>query len=240
MSDIDASQTYNQLVKDWKENLARWGVPELPPWDDASPNARLLQLIFLRHHLGIGVDKSDLSLFVRSRRPDASTDQQARHWKRCGWDVQGRNGRDAQGRPLKPSHYCLASLRPSPEFMSNRTRENGRLAAYDFKSLCQAYGNRCASCGKGNLPLEQGHMDPRIPLELSNTIPLCCDCNRWQLDRFVLNESGRITTVLPVERNAALFAGLSQRERKAMLHLIQETKQTTEASDPSPVLFLLT
>ena len=129
MCDIDLAAISSQLQRDWQGNLARWGVPPLPKWSAEKPNARLLQLVYLRHHMGKAVDKSDLSLFVRGVMPTASTDQQARHWKRDGWNVQGRGGNDATGKPLKPSEYCLASLQPSPEFMAQRTRDLGRVAA---------------------------------------------------------------------------------------------------------------
>jgi hypothetical protein len=225
MPEIDTAAIYAQLQRDWKGNLSRWGVPALPEWNPEKPNARLLQLIYLRHHMGEAVDKSALSLFVRSVMPTASTDQQARHWKRDGWNVQGRGGNDAKGQPLKSSEYCLASLQPSPEFMAQRTRDLGRVAACDWESLVAVYSNRCGCCGAGGVKLEQGHMDPRKPLTLQNTIPLCEECNRWQLDRFVLNEKGKVATVLPAARNAALFADLDSRERRALAELLS----------PSPV-----
>ena len=223
MSDIDISATCSQLQRDWKNNLSRWGVPALPAMNADTPNARLLQLVYLRHHMGKAVDKSALSLFVRSICPAASTDQQARHWKRSGWNVQGRGGNDASGNPLKPSEYCLASLQPSPEFLIQRTRDLGRVAACDWDSLVTAYGNRCGCCVAGGGNLEQGHMDPRKPLTLNNTIPLCEGCNRWQLDRFVLDEAGKVRTVLPASRNAALFADLDVREKRALMELVCPT-----------------
>lgn len=223
MPEINTAAIYAQLQRDWKSNLSRWGVPALPEWNPKKPNAKLLQLIYLRHHMGKAVDKSDLSLFVRSVMPAASTDQQARHWKRAGWNVQGQKGSDGNGQPLKPSEYCLASLQPSPEFMAQRTRDLGRIAACDWDSLVIAYNKRCGCCGASGVKLEQGHMDPRKPLTLSNTIPLCDSCNRHQLDRFVLDEAGRIRTVLPVPRNAALFADLDSRERRALMELLCPT-----------------
>jgi len=228
MSEINLAATSELLQRDWKQNLSKWGVPAIPQWTPEKPNARLLQLIYLRHHLGKAVDKSDLSLFVRSVCPSASTDQQARHWKRDGWNVQGRGGNDSAGKPLKPSEYCLASLQPSPEFMAQRTRDLGRVAAHDWDSLLTVYSNRCGCCGAGGVKLEQGHMDPRKPLTLANTIPLCDGCNRWQLDRFVLDDKGKVRTVLPVSRNAALFADLDSRERRALMELLCPSGSTQQ------------
>jgi hypothetical protein len=64
-------------------------------------------------------------------------------------------------------------------------------------------------------------MDPRQPLTLANTIPLCADCNRWQLDRFVVDDRGRVVTVLAAERNRALFSGLDARERRVLISLLK-------------------
>lgn len=221
---ISLETTYETLKRDWQANLRQWGVPELPPLDSSAPNARLLQLIFLRRHLGEAVEKNAIAHFVQSYLPGASLDQQCRHWKPLGWNVQGQKGHDGRGQKLPSGHYCLTSLTPSPEFMAKRTRELGRFAAQDWESLQNAYGNCCGMCGAKANTLEQGHMDPRKPLELANTIPLCADCNRWQLDRFVINERGRVVTILPAPRNAALFKGMDQRERRALIALIDNAE----------------
>ena len=43
--------------------------------------------------------------------------------------------------------------------------------------------------------LQQGHMNPRLPLSLDNTIPQCQYCNQQYLDYFCFNEHGRVTAV---------------------------------------------
>lgn len=216
-------ETYEQLQSDWAGNLKQWGVPELPELDGSAPNARLLQLIILRRHFGQAVDKNEIGRFVQSYIPSASLDQQCRHWKRDGWNVQGRGGHDAQGKKLPVGVYCLTSLGPSPEFMSMRTRELGRLAATDFEQLKEVYEQRCGMCGATGVLLEKGHMDPRKPLDLSNVIPICGACNKWQLDRFVVDERGRVLTVLGVPRNRSLFEGLDARERRVIADFLKST-----------------
>jgi hypothetical protein len=213
----ELNTTYEQLQSDWATHLKQWGVPELPSLDLQSPNARLLQLILLRRHMGEAVEKNEIGRFVQRFLPTASLDQQCRHWKSDGWNVQGRNGHDGRGQKLPSGYYCLGGLTPSPEFMAKRTRELGRFAARDWESLQAAYGSCCGMCGAKGQKLEKGHMDPRKPLTLENTIPLCVSCNRFQESRFVVNEQGRPVTILAAERNKSLFAGLDARERRILV-----------------------
>jgi hypothetical protein len=216
---IDLEITWRQLQQDWSTRLARHGVPDIGELNDP-PGCVQLQLIYLRHFLGMAVSKHDMATWIQGHNPCCGLDPQARHWKRAGWDVQGRGGFDAQNKPLPNGCYCLASLNPSTDFLTKRTRDLGRVAATDWDSLKLAYNNRCAICGASGVPLEQGHMDPREPLVLANTVPLCEACNRWQLDRFVIDDRGRVATVLPTASNQALFAALNKRERQQLIHLI--------------------
>lgn len=216
---IDVAATWQQLQLDHRTRLARHGVPDIGDLK-SPPGCTQLQLIYLRHFFGQSVSKHDMATWIQRHNPNCGLDPQARHWKRDGWDVQGRGGFDAQNKPIPNGCYCLASLAPSTDFLTKRTRELGRIAATDWDSLKLAYDNRCAICGATGLPLEQGHMDPRKPLALSNTVPLCESCNRWQLDRFVIDENGRIVTVLPIASNQALFTSLNKRERQQLIHMI--------------------
>ena len=40
--------------------------------------------------------------------------------------------------------------------------------------------------------LEKGHMNPKLPLTLGNTIPHCSECNSQYKDKFIFNKLGRI------------------------------------------------
>jgi hypothetical protein len=216
---IDVAQTWHQLRKDWAARLARHGVPDIGELNDP-PGCIQLQLIYLRHFLGQGVSKHEMAHWIKGCNDKCGMDPQARHWKALGWDVQGRGGVDAQNKPLPNGYYCLTTLGPSADFLTRRTRELGRVAASDWSSLKLAYDNRCAMCGANGVELEQGHMDPRRELDLANTVPLCSKCNRWQLDRFVIDDQGRITTILPVAANQSLFKGLDARELRQLKALI--------------------
>jgi hypothetical protein len=216
---LDIAMTWDQLRKDWASRLSRHGVPDIGTLNNP-PGCMQLQLVYLRHFLGAPVNKHDMATWIQGCNNKCGLDPQARHWKSRGWDVQGQGGVDARNNPLPNSYYCLTTLGPSADFLTKRTRELGRIAATDWDSLKLAYNHRCAICGCNGVELEQGHMDPRDELQLNNTVPLCTKCNRWQLDRFVINEEGRITTILPVESNRALFKGLDARERRQLQNLL--------------------
>ena len=216
---INLDKIYKQLQSDWQRSMARFGVPQLPVLDHSKHNTRLLQLIYLRARMGEACEKNDVGRFVQVYVPGASLDQQVRHWKRDGWNVQGRGGVDGSGRKLPASHYCLIPG-ISPEFMSQRTRDLGRVAVTDWESLKDLYEHKCGVCGAANVPLEQGHLDPRKELTIDNMIPICNSCNLWQLNRFVLNENGRPVAVLPSDSTSTLFRGLDKRERAAIKNLI--------------------
>ena len=216
---INLDQVYSQLQAAWQHSMARHGVPKLPDLDHNKPNIRLLQLIYLGAHMGTACSKNDVGRFVQHYVPEASLDQQVRHWKRDGWHIQGRGGVDALGRKLPAGSYCLIPG-ISPEFMSQRTRELGRIAVHDWDSLKDYYEQKCGVCGAANVPLEQGHLDPRKSLTIDNMIPICNSCNLWQLNRFVLNEQGRLVTVLPSENTGSLFRGLDSREKAAIKNII--------------------
>ena len=84
-------------------------------------------------------------------------------------------------------------------------RRAKRNAAGSFTELKLAYRSKCATCGieEGTqdtrnqeiVRLQQGHMDPRKPLTLDNTIPQCQYCNQTYLDYFRFNEYGRVVAV---------------------------------------------
>lgn len=109
-------------------------------------------------------------------------------------------------RTLLPGEYCLYSMtKPHPSAQNNHRSTN--VSASSFKDLKATFENQCAVCGskegKANLKnkniltrLEKGHMDPTLPLTLSNTIPMCTYCNQVYKNRFVFDKKGVIRKVL--------------------------------------------
>ena len=94
---------------------------------------------------------------------------------------------------------------PNPKAVAEALKRTGRLGARNFAELKLAYGCKCATCGieEGKkdfrneeiVVLQQGHMNPRKPLTLDNTIPQCQYCNQTYKDYFTFNEHGRVVAV---------------------------------------------
>lgn len=69
----------------------------------------------------------------------------------------------------------------------------GNFSVYEFKELCEKYGNRCLCCGDKEAVLEADHV---VPLtkggsdDISNIQPLCGYCNRSKFVSIVDYRSG--------------------------------------------------
>jgi hypothetical protein len=114
--------------------------------------------------------------------------------------------------PPNSSAYLLVSLKlPHPAFVPNRRSS----ADTEFETVKQRYGYRCATCGskegEANLryknqrtQLQQGHRNPKLPLEGENIIPQCQFCNRADRNWWVYDERGRVVgvgAVKPIQRS---------------------------------------
>jgi hypothetical protein len=150
------------------------------------------------------VHKDEISTIVRRDVEGAGADQQVRHLKRDGWDIGPRAGR-----------HRLNPYEASQEFQNMNARKRRRLAATDFDSIKQSFGNRCATCGaregqpdprygRNKVQLQQGHRDPNeAGDDMANIIPQCQFCNRSYGNDFVFDDKGRVHAVAgigPVQR----------------------------------------
>ena len=171
-------------------------------------DVKALQLIFLYKYINCFVHKDTVSAFVRKYKPNAALDQQVRHLgTQLFWNVLNKGVKVPDQDEKVPSgyHYLVSIETPNPIVIAMALKRIGRLAATSFEELKLAYGNKCATCGieEGKkdarngvyVSLQQGHMNPREPLTLSNTIPQCQYCNQQYLDHFVFNEYGRVVAV---------------------------------------------
>lgn len=197
--ELDAA--WEQAKQIHQEYLDPHGV-RLP----AATSYKWVWLAMLFHFRPGGVHKNEVSDAVRSVFPQAAPDQQVRHLKRDGWNVED------QGQGV---HALVHPFEPFPGFVNEQARRRGRLAATDFAELKQAFGNRCATCGAPEgqpdpryggdvVSLQQGHRDPDGPAnDPKNIIPQCGVCNRAYRRDFVFDEKGRaraIADIGPVKR----------------------------------------
>lgn len=208
------------LVNSYKKNLEAYGVK--PVWKEIDRDidslsdaefidyvdGKELQLIFLYIHIRCFVHKDLISEFVRQYKSTAALDQQVRHLGgQLHWNVlnKGQKVPDIDAAVPSGYHYLVSIETPSPAAIAAALKRAGRLSAKNFEELKVAYGCKCATCGieegkkdpRNNLyvSLQQGHMNPREPLTIKNTIPQCQYCNQQYLDYFVFNEYGRVVAV---------------------------------------------
>jgi hypothetical protein len=222
----ELEEIWSRLRKYWQDHLAKHGVPEPKLRLGDPPNCEDLGLIYLFFNFGNAVDKDPMGLWINSINKSCGTDCQiGRHLRRdAGWPIHSAHHKETDSRGTlltnKPYQYCLYGTNPPAEFIAKRTRELGRTSARTFAELVVIYDERCGRCGR-KAPLSQGHMDPRIPLSIpDNCIPLCQNCNLFIADRFVVDEQGRTTTILPVSRNASLVQYLDGREKRALRSIL--------------------
>ena len=209
---------HNKIVNSYDKYLERYNVKKL--WKDdlnydcddcdfvAQLDAKELQLIFLCKHTKCLVHKDIVSKFVRKHIKNAALDQQVRHLgSQYYWYVLNKGAKIPDSDITVPSgyNYLFSIELPNPIAVEAALRRVGRLGARDFGELKLAYLRKCATCGieEGKkdyrneeiVVLQQGHMNPREPLTLENTIPQCQYCNQTYKDYFQFNVQGRVVAV---------------------------------------------
>jgi hypothetical protein len=180
-----------------------------------------LSLTYFAANLRRIVDKKELIKFLRSH---GCSDMQVPHPRHFGM----QNGlyfliKDSyhplRRRVLKAGEYCLYSLskpHPARPLVSHRSVH---LCDRAFATLKQEFACRCAVCGSPESQanyknptvrtrLEKGHMDPTLPLNLDNCIPMCTVCNQVYMNRF--DNRGMVVRATTAEDVAATKAGSSQ------------------------------
>ncbi len=205
-------KSFKKAVEIHKNHLAIDDVI-LPPWG----KAKSYWLGILIHFSPNFVSKDDISDMVREYL-NLSGDQQVRHLKRDGWNLE-KKGRD--------KFAIIDPYKAHSGFAREKNRSIKTLMAGDFNALKEIWGHKCATCGAREdepdvrygdniIKLQRGHKDPEKPLTLDNTIPQCENCNRTYKDDFTFDDKGRVRAIAsekPVER-----ASLSVKKRvKKML-----------------------
>ena len=180
-------------------------IPDVPRYDE---HQHALWLAVLHHFKGEEVDKNFMSQVAARDMPDLSPDQQVRHLKREGWEIQGS----------KPGLHKLDPFRPSSEFLNAEAAKRARLDVGSFSDIKAAFGHRCATCGAQEgepdprygaepVTLQQGHQDPhKAGDDMGNIIPQCQFCNRAYRDDFVFDDKGRVKALAglgPLKRASA-------------------------------------
>ena len=196
LKELDAA--YEKVEDAHTKYLARFGV-KLPK----RRTYKGIWLAMLMHYSGGEVHKDHISDAVRREFPNAARDQQVRHLKRDGWNLQGEGGT-----------HQLDFYRPSSTYQNDVVRRTS-LDRGDFEEIKRAFSSCCATCGarEGMLDvrytsepvkLQRGHMDPHKPgNDPGNVIPQCQFCNRAYRSDFTFDSKGRVRAIAdlgPVKR----------------------------------------
>ena len=201
ISSADIDKYSSEVESIWKGHLRRFDV-KLP---EVGTLRRIMLAILLAVRDRFGskewIHKDDISELIRRENPEAGRDQQVRHLKRDGWNLETK----------RPGfHRITDPYRPSSEWDSDSVRRN-TLSKGDFEAIKKAYNLRCATCGAiegepdprygsgDKVQLQQGHMDPEKPLGSGNVIPQCQFCNRAYRNFFTFDDKGRVRAVASEE-----------------------------------------
>lgn len=201
ISSADIDKQSSEVERIWKGHLQRFEVklPKTGTWRRTT----LAILLAVKDRFGpeAWIHKDDISELIRRESPEAGSDQQVRHLKRQGWNLETKG----------PGFHRIADpYRPSSEWESDSVRRNA-LSTGDFEAIKKAYNLRCATCGAiegepdprygsgDKVQLQQGHMDPEKPLGSGNMIPQCQFCNRAYKNFFTFDDKGRVHAVASEE-----------------------------------------
>ena len=202
----DIEKYYNQLSKLHRENdLESKGVtmPKLKNGNNFTKDT--LVLVYLFKNFGQVVSKRELTEFMQKFYPEVNDVQQARHLAaQKGWYINSGTRGD-KGGGLKAGDYILVSLSETyPSFKKSR-RQSG-LTSDSWEAIKEKYGHRCVTCGskeneehlikKGTITkIQQGHMNPNLPLTPTNSIPQCSSCNQPYRNYFYFDANGRVDKI---------------------------------------------
>jgi hypothetical protein len=189
---------YDEISIAHRAQLAALGVhlPHLRKASEFTRNALVLVALYTEEQ--IPVTKSLLTSFVRLYYPGTNDVQQARHLANVmGWNILS----GTRGDVCPDGSYLFVNLKERYSGFTPK-RQGGALDAAIWTDIQKDFQNRCATCGSvegapnlrnraAKTQLQKGHMDPSKPLDSSNCIPQCQECNRPARNYWVWDEKGR-------------------------------------------------
>ena len=207
MNEQEVLETFKTIAKYYEEYLKDYGVKLVKLKDSKGYYTKdALVLVYLARNYPHtqAVSKGELTEFIRAFYPNVSDVQQARHLSKQGgfYIVSGTRG--DIGQKIPAGYYQLITLeKPYPSFKPDR---RSGIESADFESLKKEYGYKCAACGSvegephnfrknERTILQEGHMNPALPLEFGNVIPQCQVCNRPDRDRWIYDKTGRVIEI---------------------------------------------
>ena len=170
------------------------------------PSRQALSLIMLHSFPGKLLHKDHIARVGSRYLNEPQTDWQVRHLStQEGFHIIGRGELVPDINLSCPSgcHMLVTLKGLSPKDVA--TKRTDLLNEDDWDKLKTSMDNRCWHCGskEGNecyrdgvvTILQRGHINPNLPLDVGNMLPLCDYCNRQYRDKFVLLPNGAIDRV---------------------------------------------
>ncbi|MDE5602767.1 MAG: hypothetical protein K2I71_02455, partial [Helicobacter sp.] len=207
MNEQEILETFTIITQYYEEHLKDYGVKSIKLKDSKGNYTKdALVLVYLAQNYPNtkAVSKTELTDFVRKFYPDVSDVQQARHLsKQGGYNIISGTRGDI-GQKIPAGCYQLITLE-KPYLAFKPDRRSG-IESADFEELKKEYDYKCATCGsiegqphnirKNEITkLQEGHMNPSLPLEIGNIIPQCQVCNRPDRDRWIYDKTGRVIEI---------------------------------------------
>ena len=227
-------QNYNFILEHHKQYLASFGVKMPALYENSqskkfSKNALALILLAQDYPNTKAISKEQLTNFIRKYYPQTTDAQQGRHLGNISgfYIVSGTRG-DSDGIP-KGSYKLISLEKPHPDFKQER-REG---FSGDFEAIKKAYDYRCATCGSKEgqshlidkevkVTLQQGHMNPNLPLQEGNIIPQCQICNRADRNRWVYDKKGRVIQIAITQDGARRVQEFLQNAKKQNSNIFKQ------------------
>ena len=193
------SDTYNAVKGEYDTHLKDKGV-KLPGENAGLGHA----LCILFENMGTPVSVEKIREYAKGKgfNGKGADSLQVRHLgSQNGFNiVKGDEIDPRTGVKIPSSHFLLLNMTSVfPGYKPNL--RNAEFSSDDWEKSKLEYGNMCVNCGSKEgeamrwepyktTVLEKGHMDPRSPLTLNNTIPQCSYCNHQYKNKAVFNNKG--------------------------------------------------
>lgn len=202
-TDSELEALYNEL-SEWRDVYLSEQVTSMPKLKNGNVYGKnALVLIYLYKNSGVAVHKTTLTNFMKKHFPEINDVQQARHLAaQNGWPILSgtRGDVSSTGVKLSEGEYLIETLDTPYSRSSHRIT---KLKANSFDELKKEYNNACATCKSKEgqfhsdytsaiVKLQQGHMDPDLPLVLENCIPQCQFCNRSYQNKYKFDKTGMV------------------------------------------------
>ncbi len=228
----DAEKLYQQFCADWAANLEQLGVSKPPEWGGSA------SLLFCYAYANIGqpFKASDALDWTNNLGNPVRDPQILRHMSNImGYNARSRSGLMPDGTKVKHGEYALVNMtETAPGWKGHR---KNLLQKGNWADIKAAYDHRCVCCGSregqanhrkpGTMTvLEQGHMDPNLPLGPGNIIPQCQVCNKPYRDNVVFTSEGYVWAL----GNTVLVERSSPDVKLAILQLLLQDSQLADVA----------